>query len=62
MCVLQMGGGQGRITEYTGHSIPQSTWHTVFGGERWKYDRNYDLCCSTSRGSAAREACGVKRV
>ncbi len=36
MCVGQRGGDHGRITEYAGHIIHQSTWHTVFGGERWK--------------------------
>ncbi len=36
MCVGQRGGGHGRITDYAGHILHQSTWHTVFGGERWK--------------------------
>ncbi len=37
MCVGQMGGGHDRITaEYAGHIIHQSTWHTVFKGERWE--------------------------
>ncbi len=38
MCVGQRAGGHGHITEYAGHIIHQSTWHTdtVFGGERWK--------------------------
>ncbi len=51
MCVGQRAGGHGRITEYAGHIIHQSTWHTdtVFGGERWKYDRNDDthLYCTS---------------
>ncbi len=28
MCVGQRAGGHGRITEYAGHIIHQSTWHT----------------------------------
>ncbi len=37
ICVWDRGeGGHGRMTEYVGHIIHQSTWHTVFGGECWK--------------------------
>ncbi len=35
-CVGQRGGGHSRITELAGHIIHQSTWHTVFRGERSK--------------------------
>ncbi len=34
MCLGQRGGGHGRITEFAGHIMHQSTWHTVFRGER----------------------------
>ncbi len=43
MCLGQRGGGHGRITEFAGHIIHQSTWHTVFRGEcsemwqKWRY-------------------------
>ncbi len=56
MCVGQRGGGHGRITEYAGHIIHQSTWHTVFGGERWKIWQKWQYSSVlqyTRRGSAA---------
>ncbi len=38
LCGTEGRGGTVRITEYAGHITPvhQSTWHTVFGRERWK--------------------------
>ncbi len=43
MCVGQRGGGHGRITEYAGHIIHQSTWHTVFGGECWELENRTEM-------------------
>ncbi len=43
MRVGQRGGGHSCITEFAGHIIHQSTWHTVFRGEllkiwqKWRY-------------------------
>ncbi len=43
MCVGHRRGGHCRIAEFAGHIIHQSTWHTVFRGERskiwqkWRY-------------------------
>ncbi len=50
MCVGQRAGGHGRITEYAGHIIHQSTWHTQCSEENaGKYDRNDDthLYCTS---------------
>ncbi len=44
MCVRQRGGGHGCITEYAGHIIYQSTWHTVFIGE-WNIQHMTILVC-----------------
>ncbi len=79
VCVwgTERGGGHGCITDYAGHIIHQSTWQTVFGGERWKiwkkwryssvlqYKPRFSSCSAYAPllcRSGATHACGVKRA
>ncbi len=77
VCVGQRGGGHSRITEYAGHIIHQSTWHTdkiwrnydtrLYCDKRCQYESTMGTRCSCSAYAPllccfGAHACGVKRA